>query len=370
MGEGGKTQRPERRGQSPTADVAPDALPAVHRRVDRSSAIGPARFDAQKAERQAAADQIGRSLKAWRAASGAAPQGEAAIPRGGGAPLASAVRSTMEPKVGANLDNVRVHTGSESSEAARGFGARAFTVGTDIHFNAGEYKPGTKEGDKLLAHELTHVVQGQTAGVQRKPHEGEGGDHEKGGVEVSDPSEPAEQEADAAGEKIGEELHGAQGGEGDAAEKKPAGEKKPAADKKPAAEKAPAVGAARIMRAEDPKKAKALADIKQKAVGFGGGMLCVECAAALKQVLVAAGVKGTTITLTNKPKNKSGFVYCISKNKNISTSNFHVGIVVDGIVYCNQHPSGLARGAWVADFAHMNNPAGGAGAFDVGEESF
>jgi hypothetical protein len=124
----------------------------------------------------------------------------------------------MEPKLGADLSSVRVHTGGDSATAAKGFGARAFTVGSDVHFNAGEFSPGTKEGDKLLAHELTHVVQGQKSGVQRKPEEEEGKEAEgaEGGAEgkdaggkgdageVSDPNEPAEKEADAVGEKVGE----------------------------------------------------------------------------------------------------------------------------------------------------------------------
>ena len=55
--------------------------------------------------------------------------------RGSGAPLSSTVRSKMELKLGANLGSVRVHTGGESADtASMGFGARAFTVGEDVHF--------------------------------------------------------------------------------------------------------------------------------------------------------------------------------------------------------------------------------------------
>jgi hypothetical protein len=155
-------------------------------------------------ERAAAASQIQRTMKAWRTASGQA--GPASVPKsGGGAPLSSSVRARMEPRLGASLGSVRIHTGGESADAAKGFGARAFTVGDDVHFNAGEFQPGTKEGDKLLAHELTHVVQGQKSGIQRDAKKGE---EEKGGPEVSKPEEPAEKEADAVGDKVGEDLHG------------------------------------------------------------------------------------------------------------------------------------------------------------------
>jgi hypothetical protein len=195
--------------------------------------VGPARMNPVREERAAAAAQISRSMKAWRAASG--PAGAGSIPKGGGAPLGSDVRGRMEPKLGASLGNVKVHTGSESATAAKGFGARAFTVGEDIHFNAGQFAPGTKEGDKLLAHELTHVVQGQKSGVQRSPEpddkkgdaaggdkkgDAAGGDKkgaagEAGGEEahVSHPEEPAEKEADAVSEKVAGELHDAKGGD-------------------------------------------------------------------------------------------------------------------------------------------------------------
>ena len=60
---------------------------------------------------------------------------------------------------GQSIDGVRVHTGEASQQAARELDARALTVGRDIHFAAGEFRPGTADGDRLLAHELTHAVQ-------------------------------------------------------------------------------------------------------------------------------------------------------------------------------------------------------------------
>ncbi|MDB4971208.1 MAG: hypothetical protein JWN44_6897 [Myxococcales bacterium] len=137
--------------------------------------------------------------------------GQAAIPEAGGSPLGKDVRGKMERTLGADLSGVRVHTGGESAQAADGMGARAFTVGSDVHFNRGEFSPGSKEGDRLLAHELTHVVQGQKSGVQRKANaEGDAvdGDHEAGGHEVSEPGDASEQEADAAGDHAADALHG------------------------------------------------------------------------------------------------------------------------------------------------------------------
>ncbi len=135
--------------------------------------------------------------------------GGAKIPAGGGAPLASDVRARMEPRLGADLSQVKVHTSGESASAAERLGARAFTTDGEVHFGAGQFAPGTKEGDRLLAHELTHVVQGQRSGVQRKaePDGDHGGEGEQG-AEVSHPDEPAEKEADAVADQVTDSLHG------------------------------------------------------------------------------------------------------------------------------------------------------------------
>ncbi|MGZ5442171.1 MAG: eCIS core domain-containing protein [Thermoanaerobaculia bacterium] len=83
-----------------------------------------------------------------------------------GAPLAADIRSFFEPRFGHDFSSVRVHTDGEAARAARGTEARAYTLGRDIVFGAHEYAPGTVEGRRLLAHELTHVVQ-QEGGVRR-----------------------------------------------------------------------------------------------------------------------------------------------------------------------------------------------------------
>ncbi|HIK15793.1 MAG TPA: DUF4157 domain-containing protein [Leptolyngbyaceae cyanobacterium M33_DOE_097] len=89
--------------------------------------------------------------------------------QGGGSPLPETVRSQMEPKFGFDFSQVRVHTDGTAVQMSREIGAQAFTHGTDIYFNAGHYSPSSHAGQKLLAHELTHVVQ-QSGGksIQRK----------------------------------------------------------------------------------------------------------------------------------------------------------------------------------------------------------
>ncbi len=76
----------------------------------------------------------------------------------GGRPLGGDA-TRMESAFGRSFSGVRVHTDSASASAVARANARAFTVGRDIAFAAGEYQPGTPIGDALLAHELAHVVQ-------------------------------------------------------------------------------------------------------------------------------------------------------------------------------------------------------------------
>ena len=78
---------------------------------------------------------------------------------GGGVPLPARERAYFEPRFGRSFGGVRVHTGPEAVQASRAIHARAFTYGHSVAFGAGQYAPGTAAGRRLLAHELTHVVQ-------------------------------------------------------------------------------------------------------------------------------------------------------------------------------------------------------------------
>jgi hypothetical protein len=87
--------------------------------------------------------------------------------RGGGRPLGGTERAFFEPRFGHDFGGVRVHTGAAASSAAEAIRARAFTMGRDIVFRAGHYRPDTQAGRRLLAHELTHVVQQAGTGPER-----------------------------------------------------------------------------------------------------------------------------------------------------------------------------------------------------------
>ena len=82
----------------------------------------------------------------------------------GGRPLDPDTRSFMEPRFGHDFSKVRIHDNASASSSAQSVAARAYTVGSNIAFRSGEFAPGSGEGRRLLAHELTHVVQqGQAA---------------------------------------------------------------------------------------------------------------------------------------------------------------------------------------------------------------
>lgn len=82
---------------------------------------------------------------------------------GGGHPLDESTRAAMEPKFGHDFSRIRIHTDTQASQSADAIQAHAYATGNDIVFAQGKYAPGSADGQKLLAHELTHVVQQQAA---------------------------------------------------------------------------------------------------------------------------------------------------------------------------------------------------------------
>ncbi|MCT7967805.1 DUF4157 domain-containing protein [Laspinema sp. D1] len=87
--------------------------------------------------------------------------------RGGGQPLSPSLREPMEREFGADFSGVRVHTGAKADGLAKSIQAKAFTKGQDVFFRQGAYESGSRGGQELMAHELTHVVQ-QNGGVVRR----------------------------------------------------------------------------------------------------------------------------------------------------------------------------------------------------------
>jgi hypothetical protein len=79
-------------------------------------------------------------------------------PTGGGRPLPAGVRAFFEPRFGHDLGDVRVHADDRAARSARALDAAAYTVGRDVVFAPGQYRPDAEQGRRLLAHELAHVL--------------------------------------------------------------------------------------------------------------------------------------------------------------------------------------------------------------------
>lgn len=80
-----------------------------------------------------------------------------------GQPLDGTTQAGLGSTFGRDFSHVRVHTDAQAARSAHAVRSRAYTVGSDIVFGRGQYNPGTDEGRRLLAHELTHVVQQRNA---------------------------------------------------------------------------------------------------------------------------------------------------------------------------------------------------------------
>lgn len=111
-------------------------------------------------------DEEEKGAKVQRRATSGAPKGAAAAPpivdqvlSSPGRPLDAGARAFFEPRFGADLSDVRIHTGSKAEASAKAVNALAYTVGSNIVFGPGRYAPTELEGRLLLAHELTHVIQ-------------------------------------------------------------------------------------------------------------------------------------------------------------------------------------------------------------------
>ncbi|MDJ1169083.1 DUF4157 domain-containing protein [Roseofilum sp. BLCC_M154] len=95
-------------------------------------------------------------------------EGELKQAKGGGKPLDPTLQTKMGEAMGADFSGVKVHTDPKSHSLSQSIQAKAFTTGQDVFFNEGQYKPSSPQGQELIAHELTHVVQQKGASVQRK----------------------------------------------------------------------------------------------------------------------------------------------------------------------------------------------------------
>jgi hypothetical protein len=168
--------------------------PAEAEREERS----PMAQFASDVGNQAFASTLGRSPLAREAEQGAGIMADGTVhgdvqsainsTRGAGSSLDPGVAGRMGGSLG-DLSDVRIHTDDTADQLNRSVSARAFATGTDVYFAKGEYNPGSAAGDKLIAHELAHVVQ------QR-------GSSSSGPLTVSQPGDAMEREADAVADDV------------------------------------------------------------------------------------------------------------------------------------------------------------------------
>jgi len=132
-----------------------------------------------------------KKKKLQRRAAGSGPETAPPIVhdvlRSPGQPLDSATRAFFEPRFGHDFGNVRIHADARADQSARAVNALAYTVGPQIVFGSGLYQPGASSGQRLLAHELTHVVQ-----------QHDNGPVSPGALGVGPADDAAEQQADRA----------------------------------------------------------------------------------------------------------------------------------------------------------------------------
>jgi hypothetical protein len=142
-----------------------------------------------------------------------------------GEPLDQTVRNNFESRFQQDFSDVRVHRDERASQSAQAVNAHAYTVGRDIVFSAGQYKPETGAGNRLIAHELTHVLQQRGAGNQPARHGAMAGSLTRhsneqahsltrtetnrsstSSLRVSNPSDASEQEADRVAQAVTENV--------------------------------------------------------------------------------------------------------------------------------------------------------------------
>ena len=186
--------------------IAHELAHVVQQRGGRGERAGSRKEIEREADRAATMVALGRAapiaLRAQPAVAYAFDEGEhrddavdAAVRPSGGDPLPPALRAILERRFGVGLGGVRLHRDAAAEAAASAVGARAFTVGEHVFF--GSRQPGidTREGIELLAHELTHVVQFYQGRVRPSS-----------GLEVSDPDDALEREADTIGPRIAADV--------------------------------------------------------------------------------------------------------------------------------------------------------------------
>jgi hypothetical protein len=173
------------RAQTQAKPTVVPVLPTAGGTLQRKCACGPHTLGDQCDSCKGGAGLLQRKALG-RGAHSEVPSIVYDVLRSPGQPLDAATRAFFEPRFDHDFSNVRVHTDARAAESAREVNASAYTVNQNVIFAAGSFRPATSEGQRLLAHELAHVLQQNIHAIREKPLV-VGGEHDS-----------AEQEADAA----------------------------------------------------------------------------------------------------------------------------------------------------------------------------
>lgn len=147
----------------------PNRLPS---RASSRAVVSPLQRDETAAPPKQVFDEAQKPV--WRKANGPSASIGAAPPivhevlESPGQPLDRLTRGFMESRLAYNFGGVRIHADARAAESARAVNALAYTVGRHVVFGAGQYAPGTAQGQRLLAHELVHTAQQVGAGSLRR----------------------------------------------------------------------------------------------------------------------------------------------------------------------------------------------------------
>ena len=159
----------------------PDDEPGLQKKLSVGASNDPLEQEADRVADQVLAAPAGSSvcgapLQIQRYTTQATDHEDAAAPNSvdrvlasSGQPLESALRRDMERRFGHDFSRVRVHSGEAAEQSAREVNAHAYTVGHNMVFAPGQFAPGTHDGRRLIAHELTHVVQQSGGGMPSVP---------------------------------------------------------------------------------------------------------------------------------------------------------------------------------------------------------
>ena len=176
--------------RTPEADVLPTHAPELSSRALADGRTGtldaPAVVHLQSLAGNASVSRLIEDEQA--------PDKVQSVIGGGGERMDAQTAQTMSARFGEDFSDVRIHQGGAAADSARAVNAHAYTVGSDVVFDAGKYDPSSATGQRTLAHELTHVVQQRNGAVS--------GSDIGGGLAVSDPADRYEQAAAANADRV------------------------------------------------------------------------------------------------------------------------------------------------------------------------